>query len=79
MPTGISGLYKNTRGARIARGEKIQQTNFEHIKAMSFEEMVHCNDICPLELGISHKYCSNAKCVECRTEYLKREVKENDR
>lgn len=39
MPTGISGLYKNTKGAKIARGEKIKQTNFERIKAMSVEEM----------------------------------------
>ena len=52
-------------------------TNYERIKAMSFKEMIHCNDICPLELGVIRKYCEKAKCVECRAEYLKRKVKEN--
>ena len=54
-------------------------TEFERIKAMSFDEMVHCNDICPLELGVIRKYCESGQCNECRTEYLKREVKSNDR
>lgn len=39
MPTGISGLFKNTKGAREARGEKVKQTNFDRIKTMSAEEL----------------------------------------
>jgi hypothetical protein len=39
MPTGISGLYKNTKGAKIARGEKIKQTHFDRIKTYNVEEM----------------------------------------
>lgn len=39
MSTGISGLYQNTKGAKIARGEKVTQTNYERIKAMSVEEL----------------------------------------
>ena len=54
-------------------------TQYERIKAMTIEEMSHCNDICPLDLGIIRKHCDKAHCHKCRMEFLTSEVKENDR
>lgn len=51
-----------------------KQTNYDRIRNMSIEEMAYCNDICPIEYGVIHKYCNNAGCVECRKEWLESEV-----
>ena len=83
MPTGISGLYKNTKGAKIARGEKIKHTNFERIKAMSVEEMARENIYfipdCRFAhyTGLSGKYRkTSAEVIQDNIKYLESEVSE---
>lgn len=87
MPTGISGLYKNTKGAKIARGEKIKQTNFERIKAMSVEEMAkyiyeHDDDLNDVICKTIYPECpwgdlvSPDNCLGCIKKYLESEVAE---
>lgn len=80
MPTGISGLYKNTKGAKIARGEKIKQTNFDRIKAMSVEEMADF-----LDNHLLGHYCNYDRCMKhtddcekCIKAYLESEVQEDE-
>ena len=47
MPTGISRLYKNTYGAKVARDEKIKQTEYEltlkegHAVCFDFDGVIH--------------------------------------
>lgn len=50
-------------------------TQFEKLKLMSFDEMVECHDICPLEYGVERKYCDNADCQKCRKAWLGSEIK----
>ena len=92
MPTGMSGLYKNTKGARMARGEKL--TNFEKIKSMSIEEMAEFIEnednvfqFCRKEYCYYHKEngdCEAFKngikggCVEAAIKWLKSEIAESE-
>lgn len=80
MPTGISGLYQNTKGAKIARGEKVTQTNYERIKAMSIEELADML-MCPAEYGEFNRAedCNadmSKNCNECIKRWLEKECEE---
>lgn len=87
MPTGISGLYKNTKGSKIARGEKIKQTHFERIKAMSVEEMAeyiyeHDDNLNDIICKAMYSECpwgdlvSSDNCLCCIKKWLESEVAE---
>ena len=56
--TGINGLQKNTKGARMARGEKL--TNYEKIKSMSVDEMA---EFLEDEDNLATQYCNKKCCV----------------
>ena len=53
-------------------------THFEKLKAMSLEDMVECDDLCPLEYGVDGKYCEGVECYRCRLVWLTSEVEEDD-
>lgn len=83
MPTGISGLYKNTKGAKNARGEKIKQTNFDRIKTMSVEEMAKIlvsyaadMDCYFIYGGKGRRFYDEESAVSAQIQYLESEVAE---
>lgn len=81
-------MFENTKGAKIARGEKVAQTNYERITSLTIDELAHY--LCFFDFG--DKFCKGTEecsklldaekeipermCIACARRWLEAEVTE---